>query len=497
MKFLVYLDILGFEELAEKLARQTGQVASHVREAFMRTINERIDASYATGMVCSKWWGRSDSWLMVADTMDSAVEACAKMIEHHTGFESVPHLPLELAIGTGVYDAWAVLEDEQLVCQESTIRFLKSNIISRYKQSHKAMRGGSIHKSFVLLTESAYAVLDPVDKLKCTKAGRAPVYYTIHTHQLTQRAEVYDFLRQIGHAGSRLYNRIDELYVQPVEYSYIDECLAEKRLVFITGTAEYGKTFTAVRLLYEYFKKGYRPLWLTGSEETERRVGRMKLEDIDSILTEHTIVYFEDPFGKLKYEKRESLERQIASVVDRIHNYIDAFVVITSREEIFREFKKEKLSLLELETFERKLNITRPSYDAGRRQQILVNWATAMGCCWAENENLKNLVTKRLEDKANLPTPLCIKDFAIASVNVVRASQLIALIARKSIETEMSFALEVRQMGKDQIIFLCLPFLGQFTVDFVREQYERLLKDLSVPAARSFDELLTCSPVDR
>jgi hypothetical protein len=53
------------------------------------------------------------------------------------------------------------------------------------------------------------------------------------------------------------------VYVPPIEYDEINATLKTERIVFITGTKEYGKTFTAVRLLYEYFKEdGYHPRWV-------------------------------------------------------------------------------------------------------------------------------------------------------------------------------------------------------------------------------------------
>jgi hypothetical protein len=74
------------------------------------------------------------------------------------------------------------------------------------------------------------------------------------------RSKVYDFLEIIGKPGSKSYDRIDRLYVPPKEYDDIKKLLFEKQIVFITGTAEYGKTYTAVRLLWEYFMKGYEPI---------------------------------------------------------------------------------------------------------------------------------------------------------------------------------------------------------------------------------------------
>jgi len=50
---------------------------------------------------------------------------------------------------------------------------------------------------------------------------------------------------------------IDELYVQPNEYAPITSILKKERLLFISGTPEFGETYTAVKLLWEWYKNGY------------------------------------------------------------------------------------------------------------------------------------------------------------------------------------------------------------------------------------------------
>jgi hypothetical protein len=60
--------------------------------------------------------------------------------------------------------------------------------------------------------------------------------------------------------------------------------LSNDRLVFITGTKEYGKTYTAVRLLWEYFNKGYEPIWYRGDNEEDRSNVRNKLVKIENVL---------------------------------------------------------------------------------------------------------------------------------------------------------------------------------------------------------------------
>ncbi len=222
--------------------------------------------------------------------------------------------------------------------------------------------------------------------------------------RVQQRGRVFEFLEKIGYAGSKWYGRIDEVYVPPLEYENIKRTLKEKRIVFITGTREYGKTYTAVRLMWEYYNSGYEPVWIKGGEQTERIEVRKKLENISAELKLGHIIYFEDPFGKTKYERREGLEREIGTIIDTVRHVEEVYVIITSREEVFKEFEKEKISAKELKEFEKKLNVKKPSYGYKKRKEILIKWAEEENCRWLGNKELKELVLEALTDEKSLST---------------------------------------------------------------------------------------------
>lgn len=113
---------------------------------------------------------------------------------------------------------------------------------------------------------------------------------------------ILEILGKVGAEGIKKYERIDELFVPPAEYNKIKETLCKERILFITGTKEYGKTYTAVRLLWEYFNKGYDPIWIIGDQYEDRSNVRNKLANIESLLKPGCIIYFEDPFGKTEYK---------------------------------------------------------------------------------------------------------------------------------------------------------------------------------------------------
>ena len=166
-------------------------------------------------------------------------------------------------------------------------------------------------------------------------------------------------------------------------------------------------------------------------------------------------------------------------------------MIITSREEVFKEFEKEKLSAKDLGEFEKKLNIKKPSYDYGKRKEILLKWAEEENCKWLGNERVKEFVSESIRGKKSLPTPLSIKDFAVATTEMEKKDELKEKIKEKSKETAKAFAEEVKNMTDDKILFLSFFFISDFKVEFVREIYQKLVEELNLEDAWEFDRIFS------
>jgi hypothetical protein len=503
-KYLVYLDILGFEDLAEEIEEERGIESREVREKFIDVINERVKTIERRGRITGKKYGESDDWLLITDSLEKVFESILDILDHHTPYKGYEKIPLEIAIGTGEYDKWARFDGKQLVIEKSTIKFLKTKIIGYYHDWYKQKHNDESPKStFIILTDSAYNKLEPLDRKICQKIeykykkddGKEEVitFFAADVDKVQQRGSVFEFLEKIGYAGSKLYGRVDEVYVPPLEYEDMKRTLKEEKIVFITGTREYGKTYTAVRLMWEFYNSGYEPGWIKGGEPAERIEVRKRLENVSAELNPGHIVYFEDPFGKTKYERREGLEREIGTIIDTVRQVEDVYVIITSREEVFKEFEKEKLSAKDLNEFEEKLNIKKPSYDYERRKEILLNWAEEENCKWLGNGELKELVWDSMANQKILPTPLSIRDFAVATFNIEKESELKEKIEEKSKETAKAFAEEIKNMADDKILFLSFMFITYyigFEVDLARGTYQELVEELDLKDAWGFGRVL-------
>jgi len=499
-KYLLWFDILGFEKLAEEIAEKKGLAERKIRDDFVNVIKERVGAIEAKGEIIGKNYGERDDWMVVTPSLESVFRVICEILDHNTGYENYERIPLEIAIGVGEYDRWARFEGTKFIIEKPTIEFLKAKIVTYYHNWYKQNHNNESPKfTFIVLTKSCYDALEPLDKKLCqrieykykNKGEEVITLFIADPEKVQQRGKIFEFLEKIKRPGSRLYDRIYDLHVPPLEYEEIKDVFKTARIVFITGTAEYGKTYTAVRLLWEYYNQGYEPIWVAGGESLERWDVRKRLEEIEKELKPHQVIYFEDPFGKIRYEGRESLEREIGTIMESVRNVEDVYVIITSREEVFKEFEKEQLSSVEIKQFERKLSIKKPSYDYAKRKEILLRWAEAKGCRWFEDNYLRDLVSVQIKDERKLPTPLSIKDFVYSTLNIVEKNRLMEKIEEKSKETAKSFAEEIENMTDDKILFLSFPFISNFPTGFVRGEYEKLVKELEIEEPMEFDEVLS------
>ena len=497
-KYLVYLDILGFEDLARQIAEKTGFEEDVIRQNYLSDpLEKRIEEIKRDGIQISKGISEiegSDNYVLIVDHIQTAFELVGKLTTIRIPHKDYKIIPLEVGLGTKEID-----EDIEVkpINRKGIIKFLKSDIINPYRSYYKKKQGEGIKETFVLFTPDFFDDLEPLDRKYCEQISyETKTFFVADVDKVQQRGRVFEFLEKIGYAGSKWYGRIDEVYVPPLEYEDMAETLKEKRFVFITGTPEYGKTYTAVRLMWEYYNSGYEPRWI--GEPAERDEVRETLENMCAELKSRHIIYFEDHFGKKEYVRRDDLERKIGILIDTVRQVEDVYVILTSREEVFKEFKKKKSSEKDLKEFEKKLNIKKPSYDYEKRKEILLSWAEAENCKWLGNERLKEFVLESIEDDKILPTPMNIRAFAKATFDKEEESVLKEEIKEKSKETANVFAEEIEHMTYDKILFLSfLSIYDSLSVAFIRTTYQELVDELNLKDAWGFDRVLNWFKKDK
>jgi len=273
-------------------------------------------------------------------------------------------------------------------------------------------------------------------------------------HGEGKAAEHTRFLRLIGHADDR-YRYISDLYVEPEEYPSMLARLEKDKLLFIVGDPGIGKTYTAARILRRYFDAGYEPVWFTGIEKEERLIQRQTLEQYAP--KDKQIIYFEDPFGRTTFEKRDAIYTVFGPLIDRLRS-VDARVIVTSRKEVFERFSTESLTAKELTSFKEEMGVMKPSYSAVQMLAIWVKLARGR-CKWFGEERFRRVVERAVFGK-RLSTPLALRDLVFSAEDVVSVEDLERRISRRQIESALIFAGEIESLPLGTKLAFALICLG-------------------------------------
>jgi len=475
--------------LAKEIAERAEISERKIRSDFVRLINQKIKEAEDRGEIFGKKYGEGEDWLLVTRSLDSVFKVITCILDHNTGYKHYEKVPLEVGIGIGEYDKWARLDGSSLIIESSTIEFLKTNIIDYYRKWYKKKYLKSIKSTFVVITESVYDEMEPLDREICKKVEYegTKCFFAVETEKVIQRGSVLKFLEKINKSARSWYRRIERIFVPPNEYETIIDTLEKYNTVFLVGDPEIGKTYTAVRIMWEYCCKGYKPIWYSGSELDERKKSRQMMSE-GNVLN-NSITYFEDPFGKTKFEDREELRRTIGSFLSKIHG-LNARVIITSREEIFGEFHKERLSQIDLRAFTIEMRLMKPSYRKEKMEAILNDWATEFDCRWLHKKDLKSSVIV-LACKT-ITSPLGLWDFALASRDYDDIVTISSMIQEKSKEVKEAFAEEIARMKKEKIIFLSLVYvLHRLKAKRIRTIYTNKCDEFGLDSEKNpFDYLM-------
>ena len=449
---------MGFDALSKEIAKNCGMEERIIREHFRGIMEQKILGLMAKKTIIGKVQLGGDDWLLAVNSVTNLLQTIAEILDHNTGYSNYPKVPLEIAVGLGEFDRWAQLNGNKLIIENSTVDFLKSNIVKVFTDSYKKQNGKSITSTFILFTYTAFNSLDIWDKVICKKITLTPDLhiFVADASAILKRIQLINFLKTIGTTNDGAYGRIDSIFVAPNEYEAIRALLEKKKIVILIGDPEIGKTYCAIQLMWEYYQKGYIPIWEAGGEPPQRERIRRKISDCQ--VKQGSVTYYEDIFGKTKFEDREDLRRNIATFLNKVEQ-TKCRVILSSRENVFTEFEKEKLSQSDLRQYLIQMALMKPSYSKEKMYEMLALWAIQFRCRWLTNNSLARTII-HLATKS-LTTPLALKDFASESANYSDIDTLLSIIKNKSMETKSSFAEEIAHMSKECRLFFSLLCLLQ------------------------------------
>ncbi|AKB80715.1 hypothetical protein MSBR3_0137 [Methanosarcina barkeri 3] len=488
--YLCYIDILGFENRAKEIVgtydlnvKPYYIKPSHIRNKLRHHLKNKLKELEERNYIIGVSTGRDD-WVIVSEELQKLVISIYEITEIQQDF------PFEIALGSAIYtENRDLFNSDSFVDEDSTICFLKNNIIGEYCKWYKSTHDDqSVRTTFILFTDKLYQKMDYCDQeIISPKRNKNKILYYADVESFKRRAKSLNFLNTLGIPNDPIYGGIDKLYVIPKEYDEIKKSLEKNKVIIITGNPECGKTFTAVRLLWEYYLKKYQPIWEIGENPLDKK--KKRFEKIESDLKEKVIFYFEDPFGEKNYERMGFLEKKIKTIIDKAREFENVFLIITSRSEVFQEFNSYNY-LIDIKRFEYKLNAKNNLQEYSEREEILLNWAKKNKCKWLSNAKLKTSILELLKLPNNLPTPLSIRNFCFASCDITDSLILKEQITEKSKETDISFADEINAFSADKILFISFPFIsGSFRVKFVEEKYNEMIQEFGIKDALSFASL--------
>lgn len=141
--YQIYIDILGFEELASEIAKKSGKKPDIVRDEFITILESELQKFKKSVSLEYEKIG-PDSWLLQTnDDILKVLDAIQKIMEVKTP-------PLEMAIGkTEIDPGYTAAHDDY------TIRLVK-NLTSSYKTLYKQKYGESIKRSFIVFADEVY-----------------------------------------------------------------------------------------------------------------------------------------------------------------------------------------------------------------------------------------------------------------------------------------------------------------------------------------------------
>ena len=277
----------------------------------------------------------------------------------------------------------------------------------------------------------------------------------------------YMFQKAIKSTDDR-YLFIDKYYVKPKEYSEMFELLEKENVLLITGDPGIGKTYTAIKILQEYYHQGYHTTWFYGMAKEDRDEQKEHLLNFEP--QEKDVVYLEDPFGRIVFENREELKTLFLNWIEKFRA-CNAKLIISSRAEVFKKFEQEVLSGEKLETFQKDLNIRKPSYSPEDLKRIAGLYIKDF-TCWTNKEVFVKAVYYGI-DKGQLVSPLMIYNLVRnhAQQNDVQSLKN-AIKEAKNKDLVTQFADEIKILSHPAKILLYLILLyGKTYIARIREMF--------------------------
>jgi len=368
---------------------------------------------------------------------------------------------------------------------------IKEDLCGNRSSKGKLQRAGELRKEavlYVLIMSIPSTDLFESDIRTCIKKKRLPFnfecwsfsrlsewfqqypelnrFLSLPEENRTLSLFIRELLNQQAPVNFPQYRHIDEIFIPPHEFDKILNTLQHNKIVFIIGPPHVGKTFTAVYLLWYFYKvSGLKPRWITPKPlEQEpfpvRRISSYGQKDSDTPLVRliennvgsDRVTYIEDIFGQRSDEEiREGKygpQELLLHLIDFAEETPGAKVIVTSRDKLFNKAVKKSPKLDQLIVrLKGKINVKISSYKKKDKFNIMGKYASLYSCCWID------MIPKKLppdvqEAAENLATPAAIEFYCRLSCAERTVGGREKCFKKSHQELTKAFASEIIQLNE-------------------------------------------------
>lgn len=204
--YIIWLDILGFKKLAEKIANLHKISAGKVREDFVNGVKNKVEYFEKRGIIEKSGYRKEyDTWVLFIRNLDNVFE----FIKGITGIKipyEVKRIPVEIAIG--LFKSNLEYMESYEVYEKEAIQFLNTYIINEYREWYRQKYEVSPKETYILITKEVFENLELKYKKLCEHIiGRTKRFYKFNMSEIKEDVMKETQLLDIDELLDRCYWR--------------------------------------------------------------------------------------------------------------------------------------------------------------------------------------------------------------------------------------------------------------------------------------------------
>ena len=171
-KMKLLLTFKKFGELSDEIAKKATVTSEEVRKHLIETIKEKIQGLEKNGLLLRKQRGSIDSWLLYVESIPKVFGCIKKVVE--------TEIPVEISVGViKIEDITKYFENKYPEYKDEAISSLKATytLLDTFRSWYKNENGKAIKQTFVIFTKEAYEELGIFKKMCQRVPGEKELYH--------------------------------------------------------------------------------------------------------------------------------------------------------------------------------------------------------------------------------------------------------------------------------------------------------------------------------